>query len=519
MSKKFQYVNELYHRQLADLTEPAVWQSFLKTACWNYKLTFAEMVLVFAQRPDATAVLPLKQWNNTFGRLVDKGAEGIATIDFANIEKERLKYYFDISNTHGTNLSKPVYQWRMDERYEPALVDYLNWEYQAESGDIVSAIRLAVERTLQDNAEDIPELYEENGVEQRKNLVINSTTAIILERLEIDTKKYFTNDDFSDIIELEEDSLIKIGNTMCDISVDILRQLSRKVIHERQKDRTRELNIVEQSGKERSNINENARDNLHAGRGLQDSGYSLSEERQADSTREVRQGEVEILERASESNLEHTADPLRVEQALDGSGRESGGNVGVTDETDGRETGSNGGTETSGRLALGEEDVEHQGSSGRSNLQGTDLRLEYYDRSNEDKSLPFFGDADTINEMLMLSPYLKASKDEIRDFFEHTYDDAERTEYIKSIFNNDITHLTLQDGRTVGYKTMQNVLHLWEGEYDSRVKQSFYDWGVISKHFEAMRLLGQFDNILPSVEEQIDSIKAEEKSSAFVLYQ
>ena len=121
---------------------------------------------------------------------------------------------------------------------------------------------------------------------------------------------------------------------------------------------------------------------------------------------------------------------------------------------------------------------------------------------------------------------MKASKEEIKDFFELNADSESRTEYIKSIFNNDYTELTLKDGRTVGYKTFQNVLHLWEGSYNNRTAQSYYDWGVIAQHFEAMRLLGELsDEIkpLPSTDSQlslIESSQAEEKkTSAFTFPQ
>ena len=128
--------------------------------------------------------------------------------------------------------------------------------------------------------------------------------------------------------------------------------------------------------------------------------------------------------------------------------------------------------------------------------------------------------------MLRTTPHLKASKEEIDAFYEGHTDNEERTEYIKSIFNNDYTHLTLDDGRLVGYKTYQNVLHLWEGEYDSRTAQSFYDWGVIAQHFQAMRLLGELTDEmkpLPSMDGQftliLDSQAEERKTSAFTFSQ
>lgn len=92
--------------------------------------------------------------------------------------------------------------------------------------------------------------------------------------------------------------------------------------------------------------------------------------------------------------------------------------------------------------------------------------------------------------MLRTTPHLKASKEEIDAFYEGHTDNGERTEYIKSIFNNDYTHLTLDDGRLVGYKTYQNVLHLWEGEYDSRTAQAFYDWALSLSTFRQCDCLG-----------------------------
>lgn len=117
--------------------------------------------------------------------------------------------------------------------------------------------------------------------------------------------------------------------------------------------------------------------------------------------------------------------------------------------------------------------------------------LEVYDRSSEDSSFPFFGEDEDIKSLLLSTPHLKADKGEIRAFFESHEDKKERTEYIKGIFNNEYTEITLEDGRRVGYKTYQNVLHMWEGSYLSRTSQSYFDWGKIAGYFGGMRLLGE----------------------------
>lgn len=155
---------------------------------------------------------------------------------------------------------------------------------------------------------------------------------------------------------------------------------------------------------------------------------------------------------------------------------------------------------------------------------GSDLRLEYYDRSNEDKSIPFFGGDDKIKAVLLSTPYLKATKTEIARYFENESDSEKRVKFIKSIFNNDATDITTPEGKRMGYKTYQNVLLLWEGGQDNKISQAYYDWGVIAGHFEGMRLLGELRDTtkpLPSLEGQLEIFTAEagEKTPAFAFSQ
>lgn len=192
----------------------------------------------------------------------------------------------------------------------------------------------------------------------------------------------------------------------------------------------------------------------------------------------------------------------------------------------GSEGGSDREPEGGGYDELGTQNEQHQEPGSGNRDEGNNLRLDYYDRNHEDNSLPFFGNDDTIREMLAATPHLKATKNEIRAFYESVADEDRRTEYIRSIFNNDYTEVILGDGRRVGYKTYQNVLQLWEGSYLSRTKQSFYDWEVIALHFEAMRLLGELkDTIkpLPSIDGQMNLISDYEaevtKPSAFTFSQ
>ena len=122
MAKKYELITELYERTRQGVTEPAQWQRFLNTACRNYRLSFDEQLLLFAQRPDATAVLEIEKWNRQFGRWVNRGATGIAVFNTDTASRTRLKYYFDISDTHETEFAKPVPMWEYNAGYESEVI-------------------------------------------------------------------------------------------------------------------------------------------------------------------------------------------------------------------------------------------------------------------------------------------------------------------------------------------------------------------------------------------------------------
>ena len=109
MARKYELITELYAQTIRGITRsPENWCSFLRTACYNYRLRFDEQVLLYAQRPDATAVLEIENWNRKMGRWVNRGATGIAVFDDEYNGRMRLKHYFDISDTHETKLARQV---------------------------------------------------------------------------------------------------------------------------------------------------------------------------------------------------------------------------------------------------------------------------------------------------------------------------------------------------------------------------------------------------------------------------
>ena len=545
MARKYDLISELYNRTCKTVvSNPQNWQAFLASACRNYKLRYDEQLLVYAQRPDATAVLEIEQWNKIFGRWVNRGARGIAVFADENRSRQRLTHYFDISDTHESRYSRTVPIWNMRQEYEADVIETLestfgeieNKSSLAEA--IMGAARNAAEDNIPDYLQDLYYATEGSSFEEveedivafiYKNVVTNSVAYMMMSRLGVDTDGYFELDDFRDVTNFNtQETLNALGFATSDIAEMGLTEISKTITALNRQNRIivgqdrNEYNKVENND-ERSLDNE--RTDLHDGGRLQPSEPETSTAAGSD-VGQIRSDEERVSEGTSQSPLLQSPDEGRTDTALGGSGTESQQDGENNSEPDGTERGSDRTDESGGYDEMGSSD-ELPSQFGTGNREsGSDIRLEYYDRTHEDKSLPFFGRDEVINEILRTTPHLSASLEEIKDYYERNPDNKDRTEYIKSIFNNDYTELTLEDGRTVGYKTFENVLHLWEGKYDSRTAQSYYDWAVIARHFEAMRLLGELsDSIkpLPSMDGQmtfiLDGRAEEKKTSAFVFSQ
>ena len=543
MARKYDLISELYDRTCASVSEnPLNWQGLLRTASYNFRLCFDEQLLLYAQRPDATAVLPIERWNGSFGRWVNRGAKGIAVFEDENRQRQRLTHYFDISDTHGSRYARPVPLWQMKLEYESDVAETLENTF-GEADDnstlesiIEGCVGNAVDDNIADYLADLQSLQEGSVAQSLlpdaardiyTQLVKQSVAYMITVRLGLDTSRYsaesfmnigyFNTPEMINAVGFATSDIAEMGLTEIARTINALEKQNRIIAAENHSDYNRNEN------NERSN--DNGRNHLFDGGRLQ----SSEPENAGAAERESGQmgaDEAVLSERPSQNPVLQSADQRNADAALGGGSTESDRDGGNARQADGAERGSDRGTESDRYDEVGSPDEQSEELGAGSGESGSNIRLEYYDRNNEDRSLPFFGNDETINEMLRTTPHLKASKEEIDAFYEGHTDNGERTEYIKSIFNNDYTHLTLDDGRLVGYKTYQNVLHLWEGEYDSRTAQSFYDWGVIAQHFQAMRLLGELTDEmkpLPSMDGQftliLDSQAEERKTSAFTFSQ
>jgi len=269
MARKYDLISELYNRTCKTVvSSPNNWQAFLSSACRNYKLRFDEQLLVFAQRPDATAVLEIERWNGTFGRWVNKGATGIAVFDDVSRSRQRLIHYFDISDTHESRYSRPVPIWEMKPEYEEEIIETLESTFGEieDKSSLASAIMCAARNATEDNIPDyvgdllytidnsfLEDLNEDMIASLYRKTVTNSVAFMMMGRLGIDTEEYFFREDFEDIVNFNTpETLNALGFATSDIAEMGLAEIAKTVMS-----LERENRIIAEKPKSDYNVVEN----------------------------------------------------------------------------------------------------------------------------------------------------------------------------------------------------------------------------------------------------------------------
>ena len=247
MARKYDFISELYNRTCKTVVaNPASWEAFLRSACYNYRLRFDEQLLVHAQRPDATAVLQIDDWNQKFGRWVNRGAHGIAVFEDADQRRQRLVHYFDISDTHPSRFSRRVPIWQMRDEYTAEVIDTLESTF-GELNDketLAVAIESAARNAVEDNIPDyLPDLLYSvkdsflDGVSEEeithifKTAVRNSVAYMTMTRLGIEAGEYFEPDDLRDVVNFTTPATLNaLGYATSDIAEMGLAEISRTIL-------------------------------------------------------------------------------------------------------------------------------------------------------------------------------------------------------------------------------------------------------------------------------------------------
>lgn len=396
MATKLQTVSELTAQTMKRLTRShEEWMSFLDTAAWLYKYPWHEQVMIYAQRPDATACASFDTWHlPRFRRWINSGAKGIALIDDSG-ERPALKYVYDVSDTN-TRYNIPFKLWELREEHEAQVMDELTDHF----GDIpeyaglpfpdklMGIIHIAVE----DNAEDylnalykvtdgsyLDDLDKLNIEVSFKRALEASIGYMALTRLGFDAREYYEHEDFIPVFDFNtSQTLSQLGAATGDIAVMVLRQIERSVrsIEKQERDTLADsiMLIENEIDKENERSVSHERDNVQQKRGLYDTRYS--DGRAADGTdRQIRDDAETLFEGKPQGNVQPSSDERQADRASLGDRRDGAGAGRPDNGADGENRGTDRGTESQRPNGMGGADEQHQAPGGGNRTDGADIQL------------------------------------------------------------------------------------------------------------------------------------------------
>ena len=535
MASKLRLITDLYGETLTQISKnPDDWMSFLECAAMNYKYPFNDQVLIYAQRPEAVACAKIEAWNKQVGRWVNRGAKGIALLSEDN-GYTNLRYVFDIADTN-SKFGKSFRLWSVPKPYEVDIIESLENKY-GELEDksslglaIKSVSKILVEDNMQDYLEDLKFYRENSSLEPMtdeavqllfQNALENSIAFSMIKRCGLNPNDYFTNEDFTPILAFDSyETITRLGVATSEISEMGIREIYNTIkklrINEINKIRTfdidKDLSYDVSESRETVERRNNDEYNLHTQRGLRDTRPSDTRE-QDSSGGQIRNDEVKVLEREQEISIHNSINEQSTSRTLDEYSRSSNGESrtdSIRNESQREDNRTNETTRPYEMDRLNEqlEDISRGDSSER-----IDLRLNNYDPSQSKTHYVVVDEK--INQILSTTPHLRKSNKEIKDFIQNEKDVTKRAEYLKGIFNKDYTGVIVDD-QMYGYKTFDNGILFWKGNFLSRDTESFVSWEDLTYHYDAMILLNQLnDRIepLPSVTDQLSFIDENSEKS------
>ena len=506
MPRKIDLITELYKRTIKDITSDSVaWRAFLHSAAYQYKYPFADQVLIYAQRPYATACAETQLWNQHFGRWVKRGATGIALIDGRG-DKNYLKYVFDVSDTHDRD-NKPFDIWGIKPEYEGDIIEalqnrFIDDEKQREKisdAVIAAAINLGADN-ITDYLHELSyekegsflEEYDEDNLRVRFLVTVQASVAYtVLTRLGFNAEPFVGAESFEWVHEFNTPATVNIlGTATSDISEICLREIERTV-KSVEKSIQRENRTFD--GKSETEYNNGGKaETLNRNGGnindvdLQDTERSTDPElgaARADEphNREVRSDEIEFLETAPKGNVHDDTDRGQAEQ-LSSRDRRDGESTDLGEYIpDGTEPWGIGEAESRESDAVGTDDeLDQEFSRGRS-VDVPNLRI-------SDSTLPEISDPESLIQILRHGDYLRHSKEEIVSFLTSDKSDAEKAEYVKSAYPPLLFAEFYKQGTEdhLGYRADDESLLLYTGSFTSRTAENRMDWAFVTRLVEAL---------------------------------
>lgn len=415
MANKLYAMEQLTEEVAKDVAaSPQEWMRFLNTASKLYKYTFPEQLLIYAQRPEATAVASMEIWNQKMYRWIKKGSKGIALIDNTSGPKTKLRYVFDVQDTYKVrNLGKDPQLWNLPMEGEQLVADYLQEQLSLEDteGGFAESLHQAAKESMQEWLPDaleelrldvtgtfLEELDEQNQEVEFRELMTNSVWYVLLNRCGLDVQEYLDAEDFRHITDFNQLKVLgHLGSAVNEISRPVLMQIGRYVLNDLENDlktvaKEKEVaynefnTLIRESNtdntedrEEKKEETDYERDQLQPERRVSDSGYQPGRDER--NHRQVRNDAERVSEKSQSSQVQHsdTAEPSG--QSSDGD-RQSG--KAESRQPDERTSGERSGTGQDDRHNGMDQTHEPDQSTGRGNGNSGDyLQLSLFPTEEE----------------------------------------------------------------------------------------------------------------------------------------
>ena len=394
MPTKFQLITELYDQTVQSVTGSyQSWTGFLRAACYNYKCPFDDQILIYAQRPDATAVLEMERWNRQFGRWVNRGAKSIAV--FGDDGQNCLKLYFDVSDTHAPRFARPLPIWTMHPAFEPEVIETLEATFGnlAEKENLADAVRSACHNAVADNItdylQDLRDCREDSLLEELDDLNLEvfyrdalevSVAYMLMTRLGLRADDYFSPDEFAHVYEFNTPPTINaLGIATSDIAEMGLREISRTVMQAQRDQFFANRTRIGYDDRTEQHETPHERSEQHGGH-LQDA-ERLSGAEPADAadaggaSGQVRGAASAVPDEAPQGALHQPENQRQADGASLGDRADLAEDGGAGRGADGESRGRDGGTESDRSPALDGPDEQSPAQRGGAGAQRLDLRL------------------------------------------------------------------------------------------------------------------------------------------------
>lgn len=538
--KKYDLITDLYTETVKEVTaSPENWLSFLRSACRNFRLTFDDQILIYAQRPEASAVLPMKVWNEKFGRWVKRDSKGIAVFD-KDSPKLRLKYYYDVLDTQEgryRRLLRPVPLWEVPEEYQPDVRETLANAFGVDetvtgfAETILEAAKIAAEDNLADYLPDLlserknsylEEVDEYNVEVEVRQLLSTSVAYMVMVRCGVDTDLYLDTEDFRNITDFNTPEMVNLfGVAASDVAEMALSEISDTVNKLRKAERKNSRTFA---GKETGRYNESEnreqiteRSVTHESDHIQQTGRLSSSGsdragRTGSTPWEVRFPPSYLSEKLPVRDVSEPADKRRTEPTSERSAERGTGEDGSSDRTDESSLGRDRGTESERPDGVGTADEQHPAGSGRDRDERADLQLTGQEpQSEEERQEPtaepqptvaeqqtfleelageespaFSMPQEIIDHALQPGPPFEHGKYRIYSYFLQGHSNKERAEFLKQEYGMGGSLSDYLGERFYQNRNAKGYTIQWKN-YETTLK-----WTAVAKRIEELIVVGRY---------------------------